>query len=120
MPRRASRNFSRPSARRSGIALLGQLAFDHHLRGDAGMIGARLPKHAFAAHALETDENILQRIVERMADMQGARDVRRRDDDAETVLRIRFWLERARLFPSLAPARLHFLRVERGLDHRVQ
>ena len=32
---------------------LHQLALDHHLRGDAGMVHARLPQHVLAAHALE-------------------------------------------------------------------
>ena len=31
----------------------GQLALDDHLRGDAGMVHARLPQHVLAAHALE-------------------------------------------------------------------
>ena len=40
-----SRNFSRPSARRPGLLPLHQLALDHHLGGDAGMVGAGLPEH---------------------------------------------------------------------------
>ena len=47
-----------------------QLALDHHLRGDAGMVGARLPEHVLAAHALEAAQNVLQRVVERVAHMQ--------------------------------------------------
>ena len=34
--------------------LLHQLPFDHHLRGDAGVIHAGLPQHVLASHALET------------------------------------------------------------------
>ena len=49
---------------------LHQLALDHHLRGDAGMVGARLPQHVPAAHALEAAQDVLQRVVERMAHMQ--------------------------------------------------
>src|SRR5205085_8086871 len=49
---------------------LHQLALYHHLRRDAGVIGAGLPKHVLAAHALEAADNILQRVVERMAHMQ--------------------------------------------------
>ena len=63
--------------------LLHQLALDDHLRGDAGMVHARLPQHILAAHALEADQNILQRVVERMAHVQGPRHIRRRDDDGE-------------------------------------
>ena len=37
--------------------LFRQLALHHHLRGDAGMIHARLPQDVLAAHALEADED---------------------------------------------------------------
>ena len=37
---------------------------------------------SLAAHALEADEHVLQRVVERMAHVQRAGDVGRRDDDA--------------------------------------
>ena len=64
---------------------LHQLAFDDHLRGDAGMVHAGLPQHVLAAHALEADQDVLQRVVERVAHMQRAGDVRRRDDDGERL-----------------------------------
>ena len=60
---------------------LHHLPLDHHLRGDAGVVGARLPQHVLAAHALEAAEHVLQRVVERMAHMQRAGDVGRRNDD---------------------------------------
>ena len=66
----------------AGLLALHQLALDHHLGGDAGMVGARLPQHVLAAHALEAAEDVLQGVVERVADMQRAGDVGRRDDDA--------------------------------------
>ncbi|MNU91316.1 hypothetical protein D3C71_811990 [compost metagenome] len=47
------------------------------------MVHARLPQHVLAAHTLEADQNILQRVVERVAHMQGAGHIRRRDDDGE-------------------------------------
>jgi len=61
---------------------LHQLALDHHLRGDAGVIGARLPEHVAPAHALEAGEYVLERVVERMPHVQRAGDVGRRNDDA--------------------------------------
>ena len=64
-----------------------QLPLDHHLGRDAGMIGAGLPQHVAAAHALEAAENVLQRVVERVAHMQRARHVRRRDHDGERCWR---------------------------------
>ncbi len=65
------------------LLALHQLPLDNHLRGDAGMVRAWLPKHILAAHPLEAAENVLQGGVERMAHMQGAGDVRRRNDDRE-------------------------------------
>ena len=47
-----STNASRPRSRRSDLRLH-QLALDHHLGGDAGVVRARLPQHVLAAHALE-------------------------------------------------------------------
>src|SRR4029077_15728199 len=39
---------------------LHELALDHHLRCDAGMVCARLPEHVLAAHALEAAQNVLE------------------------------------------------------------
>ncbi len=44
-----------------------------------------LPEHILAAHALEARQNVLQRVVERVADVQTAGDVGWRDDDAERL-----------------------------------
>src|SRR3546814_5292169 len=60
-----------------------ELALDDHLRRDAGMIGADDPQSILAAQALVADEHVLQRVVERMADVERAGDVRRRVDDRE-------------------------------------
>src|SRR5207249_804780 len=57
--------------------------FDGRLRGDAGVIGAGNPKRVEALHAPPADEHILQRVVEGVAEVQGAGDVRRRDHDGE-------------------------------------
>ena len=69
-------------SRGSGSCALHELALDHRLGGDAGMVGARLPQHVAAAHALEAAQDVLQRIVQRMAHVQRAGDIGRRDDDA--------------------------------------
>jgi hypothetical protein len=53
-----------------GLALLGQLALDHHLRGDARMVGARLPERVEAAHPVPADQDVLQRVVEGVAHVQ--------------------------------------------------
>ena len=54
----------------AGLLAFHQLPLDHHLRGDAGVVGARLPQHVAPAHALEARQDVLQRVVERMAHMQ--------------------------------------------------
>ena len=77
-----SRNFSRPMLAAAGLLPLHQLPLDHHLGGDAGMVGAGLPQHVLAAHALEAAQHVLQRVVERMAHMQRAGHVGRRNHDA--------------------------------------
>ncbi len=62
---------------------LHQLPLDHHLGGNAGVIGTGLPQHVAAAHPLEAAQNVLQRVVERVPHMQRAGHVRRRDHDGE-------------------------------------
>ena len=66
-----------------GYAVARELAFDDHLSGDAGVVGARLPERIVSAHPGIADQNVLQRVVERMAHVQAAGDVRRRDNDGE-------------------------------------
>ena len=86
--------------RRSVVVFLLQQALHHHLRGDAGMVGARLPQHVAPAHALEADENVLDRVVERVAHMQRARHIGRRDHDGVGLgLRLAARLEEAALLP---------------------
>ncbi len=63
-------------------AVGGKLALDHHLRGDARVVGARLPEGAIAVHAVQPGQHVHQRVLEGMPHVQRARDVRRRDDDA--------------------------------------
>lgn len=61
----------------------GKLALDDHLRRDARMVRARLPQHVLATHTLEADQDVLQRIVERMPDVERTGHVRRRDNDGK-------------------------------------
>ena len=103
-----------------------ELALDHHLRGDAGMIGARLPEHILTAHALIADENILKRIVKRMAHMERASHIGRRDHNAKTVgglfaaLFDRSGLECAGLFPLPVDFALNRGRLVVFLKHRME
>ena len=100
-----------------------ELALDDHLRGDARVVGARLPEHVLAAHAFEPAKDILQGIVERVAHVQVAGDVRRRNDDA-IGRRARALgpsgAEGARLFPSLRDAALDGGGIECLVHHGGQ
>ena len=58
---------------------LHQLAFDHHLGGDAGMVHAGLPEYVAPTHPPEPAQHILQSVIERMPDVQGPGHIGRRD-----------------------------------------
>ena len=63
------------------LLLAQQPPLDDRLGGDAGMIGARHPEGLEALHPFLADEDVLQRVVQGVAEVQGAGHVRRRDDD---------------------------------------
>ncbi len=87
----------------------GQLALHHHLRGDAGMVGAGLPERVVAAHPVPAGQDVLQRVVEGVAHVQAAGDVRRRDEDGEGLgpgLRVGAGAEGLRVVPCLGDAGL--------------
>src|SRR5215510_468381 len=54
----------------SAQPLSGQTALDDVLRRDAGVVCPRDPEHAIAIHSFVTTQDILKRVVERMAHMQ--------------------------------------------------
>ena len=86
-------------------ALLGQLALDHVLGGDARVIHARQPQRVVALHPAPPDQRVDQRVVERVADVQRAGHVRRRDDDRERGRRgLRVGGEQAAFLPQPVPA----------------
>ncbi len=102
------------------LLALHQLALDDHLRRNAGVIGARLPQDVLAPHAPIAAENVLQRVIERMAHMQRAGHVRRRNDDAEWLSLGAFrpaGAEGARRLPLRPDAALDDAGVERLLHH---
>ena len=92
------------------LALGVQLPLDHHLRGDACVIGAGLPQRVESIHAVLTRERIHQRVLKGVPHVQRAGDVRRRDDD-----RIRLAAagrrEPAVRLPALVETLLDFPRV---------
>ena len=64
---------------------LHKLPLDKALGRDAGVIRPRLPEHVASAHPLETGQDVLQRVVERVPHMQRSRHVRRRDHDGKRL-----------------------------------
>ena len=64
------------------LFLFEQPPFDDRLRGDAGVVGAGHPHGVVALHPLRANENVLQRVVERVPHVQRPGDIRRRNDDA--------------------------------------
>src|SRR5690606_26596316 len=62
-------------------------ALDDGLGRDAGVVGARKPEDFVAQHARATGEDVLNRVVEHMAEREDAGDVRRRNDDGKRRLR---------------------------------
>jgi hypothetical protein len=66
-----------------GQALLGQFPLDHVLGGDPGVVHARQPQRRVALHAAAADQRVHQRVIQRVADVQRAGHVRRRDHHGE-------------------------------------
>ena len=86
------------------LLLLVHLALDHHLGGDAGVIHPDDPQCVLALQPLVPDDDVLQCIVERVADMQAACNIGRRVDDRERLAIIALRAEKALGFPMLIPA----------------
>ncbi len=99
-------------------ALFGELAFDHHLRGDARVVGAGLPQRVAPAHAPIADQHVLQGKGQGMPGMQAAGHVRRRHHD-RVGLAVRGDVagERARLLPGRVVPGLDFGRFVGFFQH---
>jgi hypothetical protein len=78
---------SRPRGLRL-VAFGGELAFDHHLRGDASVIGAGNPERGLAAHSVPAGEDVHLRLVEHVTHVQTARDIGRRQEEREVLFAI--------------------------------
>ena len=71
---------------KAGQPLLAELGLHLDLRGNAGVVNARQPERTVSTHALPADEHVLNRFIERVAEMELAGDVRGRDHDGERLL----------------------------------
>ena len=68
------------------------------------MVGPRHPKRLVSFHAFIPDNNVLKGVVERMAHVQNAGHIRRRDDDGVRILAgIRPGMKEVFLLPMRAP-----------------
>ena len=95
------------------LALFREILLDRVLRGDAGVIGAGQPQRVVALHPARADDDVLQRDVERVAEMELAGNVGRRNDDRENFARARgIGLEVAEVNPMLEPSFLSGLGIE--------
>ena len=97
----------------TGLALLlAEVLLDLDLGCDAGVVGARHPQRLVALHALGADQDILKGLVERMAHMELAGYVRRRDNDGIGFLfRVDFGMEEAGVVPEAVQLVLDRFRV---------
>ncbi len=68
-----------------GGPLVGELLLDHVLGRNSGVIGPRKPARLVAVHPVIPDDDVLERVVQRVAHVEAAGDVRRRDDDGEAI-----------------------------------
>ena len=85
-------------------ALTRQVALDHHLRRDPGMVCAHHPQRILAEQPLVARQDILERVVERVADVERAGDVGRRVDDRPRLGAGTVGTEQAVLLPVGVPA----------------
>jgi hypothetical protein len=90
-----------------------EIALDHHLGGDPRMVGADHPQSVLALQPRMPRQDVLQRVVERVADVQRAGDVGRRIDDRPGLGMRPLRAEQAVRFPMLVPAALDRGGVER-------
>ena len=73
----------------AGFVLFGQLAFDHQLGGNAGVVGARNPQRQIAAHAAPASEDVHLGMFQHVPHVQPAGDIRRRQQHGEDGRRSR-------------------------------
>ena len=95
-------------------ALFGQFAFDDHLGGDAGVVGARQPERVLAQHAVPADGDIDFGVLQHVTDVEGAGHVGRRNNEGKRARGGRSGSAKdAGIDPPLRPMRLEPL----GLVH---
>src|SRR5579862_4640097 len=95
------------------LALFGEILLDRVLHGDSRVIGAGQPQRVVTLHPTRAHDDVLQRDVERVPEMELAGDVRRRDDDREDFAGARgVGLEVVEVDPQLKPSLFSRLGIE--------
>jgi len=89
-----------------------EIALHDHLRRDPCMVRPDDPQSVLAEHPLAAGEDVLQRVVERMPDVERAGDIRRRHHDRPRSRVGTLGPEQAAAFPMRVPAILDRLGVE--------
>ena len=101
------------------LPLLAQGLFHHVLRGDARVVGARHPADVVAAHPVPAHQHVLDGLVQCVAHVEDARDVRRRDHHCVRPAPARgLVVEAAVPLPPRIPLRLNRLRIVMSVHHR--
>ena len=68
-------------------SLRAELLLDLGLSGNARVVGAWLPEHCLAFETRPAHEDVLQSVIQHVAHVQHARDIRRRNHDRIRLLR---------------------------------
>ena len=93
------------------LAFAGQLAFDHHLRGDSSVVSPREPQRQEPPHAMPAHHDVHLCLAEHVTHMQPSGNVRRRKQQRENRARLacrRCWRGKEFLLdPVLGPARFN-------------
>ena len=98
----------------SRLVVRGELPLDHHLCGDAGVVGAGQVEGRVADHPVPADHQVLQRGHQRVPHVELAGDVRgRHDDDVGLLGAVDDGREVPALHPGVVDALLHGLGVVR-------
>ena len=96
-----------------GLAFGLELALDHDLRSDTGVVGADHPIGIEAAHAVIPDQGVHECLLERVPHVQRPGDVRRGQlDTVRRLLQIERMPEITARLPKGIPARLDLVRVK--------
>ena len=96
-------------------ALGDQRLLHQRMHGDRGVVHARQVQGVVTLHPPAADQQVDQRVLERVPDVQAAGDVRRRDDDRERrLVALRVGLEVAALDPPPVQPGLYLARDELG------